>query len=55
MEVAISVLSNSPWAYAFGERRMADRLPNKSDEKSTCNVVGSLTQPVMIYPDEPLA
>jgi len=34
---------------------MADRLPNKSDEKSTCNVVGSLTQPVMIYPDEPLA
>ena len=34
---------------------MADGLPNKSDQKSICNLAASSTQPVMIYPDETLA
>ena len=31
---------------------MADGLPNKSDDKSICNLAASLTQPVIIYPDK---
>ena len=38
--------------YVLRVPMMAIRPPNKSDRKNVCNLLASLTQPVIIYPDK---